>query len=282
MVGGGAQVGSGYPDSAFVILMSLMSRNGRDRLRRVMVSDRGMWVVSAIAGLAFVAVGGIVGRSGWFSQIFALIALWQWYDPVGRYRVSLVGGGLVALSLGMSAVVQMVEVDRYSYIGWKADSELRSLYAASPDGIVCYDMPDDSRLPLWVFSRVRYLRPEDDYTHYGLRLYYKKDCPLINLPASAAAIDWANFRPCKALKFETKYLTIGSVALMPPADAVFPESPGWARLYVGKAESAESRHFNIYDFGSQYCSRNWVIPFEKEGRTYYYTRPYRPHWGDRF
>ena len=31
------------PDSAFVILMSLMSRNGRDRLRRVMVSDRGMW-----------------------------------------------------------------------------------------------------------------------------------------------------------------------------------------------------------------------------------------------
>lgn len=266
----------------FVILMSLMSHNGRERLRRVMVSDRGMWVVSAIAGLAFVAVGGIVGRSGWFSQIFALIALWQWYDPVGRYRVSPVGGGLVALSLGLSAVGQMVDVDRYSYIGWKADSELRSLYAASPDGIVCYDMPDDSRLPLWVFSRVRYLRPEDDYTHYGLRLYYKKDCPLVNLPASAAAIDWANFRPCKALKFETKYLTIGSLALVPPADAVFPESPGWARLYVGKAESAESRHFNIYDFGSQYCSRNWVIPFEKDGRTYYYTRPYRPHWGDRF
>ncbi len=47
----------------FVILMSLMSRNGRDRLRRVMVSDRGMWVVSAIAGLAFVAVGGLWGAA---------------------------------------------------------------------------------------------------------------------------------------------------------------------------------------------------------------------------
>ena len=205
-------------------------------------------VVSAIAGLAFVAVGGIVGRSGWFSQIFALIALWQWYDPVGRYRVSLVGGGLVALSLGMSAVVQMVEVDRYSYIGWKADSELRSLYAASPDGMCVLrharrQPPASVGVLAWcAICARRTITP-----HYGLRLYYKKDCPLINLPASAAAIDWANFRPCKALKFETKYPHNRLCCAYASRRCGVPESPGWARLYVGKAESAESRHFNIYD-----------------------------------
>lgn len=266
-----------------VMLVSLTSRAGREKLRLMLVSDRAMWVVSALVAMGFVAVGGIVGRSGWFSQIFALIALWQWWGPVGRHRVGPVAGALVALPLGVMAVAQMVEVDRYSYIGWKADTELRALYAGSPDGIVCYDMPDDSRLPLWVFSRVRYLRPEDDYTHCGLRMYYKKDCPLINLPASAAAIDWKNFDPRKALKFKMQYRSIGSIALVPPDNTVFPESPGWARLYVGKVENMEPWHLTAYDFfGSQYCSRNWVIPFEKDGRTYYYTRPYRPHWGDRF
>ena len=261
-----------------VMICALFSSRKREKLRDMLMIDWAMWAVAAVAGLIFVAIGGIVGRSGWFSQTFALIALWQWWEPDVRRHVNRFTGTVLALPLGALVVAQMVDVDRYSYIGWKADSEVRALYAASPDGVVFYDMPDDTELPVWVFSRVRYLRPEDHYNNYGLRKYYKKESPLTLLPAAARWTDWRNFDPARALKLKKEW-SEGFVALTPPANTVFPDDPGWVGWYVGREEHIW--HPRYSGFGPQ-TVRNWVIPFEKNGRTFYYVRPYSPHFGDRF
>jgi hypothetical protein len=244
-----------------VIAVAMLSAGGRKRVLTMLHGTWGFWAISAITGIFIVAIGGIVGRSGWFSQSCALIALVQWLQPaIERRHINPCVGGALATALGALAVAQMVGVDIYSYRGWVKDTELRKMYAASTDGIVYYDMPDGCDLPLWAFSRVRYLQPTDDYTHYALRTYYEKEYSLINLPAKAATIDWENFEPATKIYFDRGYIT-GQL----PDGAVMPSSDKWYRPYIGR----------------DVANRNFIIPFEKSGRTFYYVTPYRFYWGDR-
>lgn len=244
--------------------VALTRRRWRRRLLRLLRGGWGLWAVSAVAGLALVVLGGIVGRSGWFSQVAALIALCRWLRPWRWLRVPRLAAGVAAVALGVAVVAQMVGVDVYSYRAWRVERDLRAQYAASADGIVCCDLPDDMALPFWAFSRVRVLRPEDDYTHYGLRMHYHKAQPLVNLPAAAAGIDWPTLRQWA----DPRDPELRIVAER-PCGTLFPADPGWAGRYVGRRVGPGGE-------------REWVIPFAKEGRTYYYIRPFRPRWGDRF
>ncbi len=252
------------------MLVSALRKSSRGSLRAMLTGDAGFWAVCAVVALLFVAVGGIVGRSGWFSQVYALIALWLWWTPGERYHVGRASAAVMASAIGLLAVAQMIGVDIYSHKGWEADRKLRELYAASSDGIVCLDMPDDNDLPFWAFSRVRYLRPEDDYTHYGLRMYYDKNHPLINLPAALGETDWTAF------DYFVAYDSAGhpevEISAACPAGTVFPDDPGWVGRHVGR--------FTASDGDS--LIRKWVIPFEKDGRRLFMALPFRPHWGDRF
>lgn len=244
--------------------LALLRKPWRRRLHTLLMGEWGFWAVSAIAGLLFVAVGGIVGRSGWFSQVAAIVALCRWLRPEAKWLVDRRVAATVAATLGTVVVAQMVGVDVYSYKVWTADRQLRELYAASPDGIVCCDLPADHALPWWAFSRVRTLRPEDDYSHYGLRAYYRKSQSLINLPAAAATIDWATLE-----EWTSPGDSAVRILATCPAGTLFPTDPGWVGWHVGRRVADNQR-------------REWVIAFEKQGRTYYYVRPYRPRWGERF
>lgn len=252
------------------MLLALLRKSSRRALYAMLLSDTGFWAVSAVVSLIFVAIGGIVGRSGWFSQTYALIALWRWWSPEAKYHVGRVGAAVAASVVGLLVVAQMVGVDIYSHRGWEFDKKLREAYAASPDGIVCLDMPDDTDLPFWAFSRVRYLRPEDDYTHYGLRMYYKKEHPLINLPAALAQTDWGTFDSYVALD-DAGHKAVEITAECPDG-TVFPDDPGWVGWHVGRYETA----------AGDSTVRKWVIPFEKDGRKLFMLLPFRPHFGDRF
>ena len=243
------------------ILIAMLTTNGRRKLHELFMSDSGLWAVSALCSVVFVAIGGIVGRSGWFSQIYALIALWQWWRPQERYTISKYAATPVAIIIGCVMVAQMAGVAAYNYRGYLHEREVRALYEASPDGVVFYDLPDDMRLPLWAFSRVRYFHPEDDYTHYGFRAYYKKQHSITVLPKIVEASDLA------ALSDEGQIIMPGGVAITAtlPEAAVMPDAPGWYGRHVGRSEYGE----------------RWIIPFNHDGRTLYYSAPCRMHWGDR-
>lgn len=84
----------------------------RDR-RRLVSAARSSWsifVVSAVVSACFSAVSGIVGRSGWFASLMALIALAQWVRMRG-WHINRALGAVISTVLSVIIPVHLVAVD---------------------------------------------------------------------------------------------------------------------------------------------------------------------------
>ena len=138
----------------------------------------GFWLAASAGSLLFCAVGGIIGRSGWFSQTFALVALLLWsrslkLAPPDRPRRSAVYRGLcwvLAVAALFFAAAPIPAVARMA----AAERQARQALAASDDGVVVADLPKESGQPWYTLRRVRTLDADDYYLHQVIADYYKK------------------------------------------------------------------------------------------------------------
>lgn len=143
-----------------------------------------IWIVAAISAIAFSAVGGIVGRSGWFANIYALIAFALWIPRCKRQPKWLVG------LLGLLVIGEYAGLTYWQLKRGKELKEVIDLYQQSPDGQVFYDFTDDPDVPWWTMHRTRGVPDGDDYyslsslsVAYGDSLH-----PLTVLPTSAKSL----------------------------------------------------------------------------------------------
>lgn len=146
----------------------------------IMEAARTPWVifaVAAIASMCFSAMSGIVGRSGWFAQVFAIIAIFRWITD-HNYKINRKLGATITTILITLIVVHYVGFARYQVKVGEEFDDVVSLYQKSTDGVVLYDVTPDNEIPWWVLNKTRGVPDADDlYLKSAFAQFYKTDNP---------------------------------------------------------------------------------------------------------
>lgn len=174
--------------SIFWLTFAIMafSRRGRLIIKDIISSPL---VICAVATIPSVIIGlksGIVGRTGWFGNLYALIVMFfMWHRFINVRRQGLVPvaswllAAIVVLQMGATVVCQSHRDNEHE--------RFVELFLASKDGVVYIDSESDDELPWWTLGRTRGIPdPDDYYPIYTLALYrdWGKTVPVI-LPEDA-------------------------------------------------------------------------------------------------
>lgn len=156
---------------------------------------RGRWLIFTIASVissAFTIVSGCGGRTGWFVQIFALIAL---FEMVRDVKVILPGWlkYSVALILSFCILFHFDALARWQIKLGREAREVTEMYKGSPEGIVYYDFTPDSALPWYLLRKVHGVPDADDtYYRYKFSKFYGKENFLTILPKRLKEMDMSD------------------------------------------------------------------------------------------
>lgn len=165
------------------IAVCAFTPGGRRRIVRLMTTPDGALAIAALISAAIGLWSGIVGRSGWFAQLFALMVLLRHLLPhlkaPAARTAGLLSAAAVMLYFSFLAAMQVK-------LGREHDLMVE-LYRRSTDGVVFMDYTRDSDLPYWVLGRTRGVPdPDDVYLLHCLALYYHPQAPHpVVLPAEA-------------------------------------------------------------------------------------------------
>lgn len=152
---------------------------------------RSPWIIFASASFlscGFMIVSGFGGRTGWFCQLFALIALFQILPQPKRSGIATaVIGWLMAAAI----IFHFCSVAVWQYRLAEESRQVIAEYKASSDGIVYFDYINEPELP-WYLLRKTHGVPDDDdsYYRYRMGLHYGHGRPLIILPTAAQYLQW--------------------------------------------------------------------------------------------
>jgi len=143
--------------------------------------------------MCFSAVSGIIGRSGWFAQVFALIAIVKWAND-HNFRINRILGGILSTTLIAAIVMHLVEVTRWQVKVGKEVETVTEMYKKSSRGQVFFDATWDNQLPWWNLNKNRGVPDADDlYLLATFSDYYgKSGNPLVVLPSEVSNIDFSN------------------------------------------------------------------------------------------
>lgn len=145
----------------------------------IMALCRTPWIVltvAAISSIVFVAAGGVVGRSGLFSQIYALIAICGLIRKLTGEQRLWKGGMSVGLTSAFLFVIMAAHecgVCAYQIKGNQQLTQCRKLYEASSDGVVYASPIQRNEFPWWTLNKNKACIDNDDtwlIEVYDLRL----------------------------------------------------------------------------------------------------------------
>lgn len=212
-----------------IFAIETLSHSGRQRLRRLFMSDKAVWPIAAMISLPIIAVGGIIGRSGFFSQTFALIAILQYWHPWTRHRVSRGTAAIIAIGLAAITLAQLIGLCIYNRQSYFADKELLERYATSNDGIVYLDRISDSDVPFWAWSRFRNLHIDDAFSAYAIQKYFKKENNLVLLPEKARNINLDSIDKTSTIHLSDNEIITGTR----PDNMIMPDTSHWTKPTIG-------------------------------------------------
>lgn len=175
---------------AAVVAMALTAR-GRDALAQLCRSPWLVWMLAATFAVPFCLVSGTIGRTGWFAQLFSLIALVRML-PGSRSRVSRLLP-VAACGLWIFGLAHLMCFAQWQY---RLNGEVRDMlakYRASSCGIVMGDYTSDCDVPWLTLGKQRGVPDSDDvWTLATVRQHWAATAAqrrqLVILPASAAPL----------------------------------------------------------------------------------------------
>ena len=231
----------------------------RNFLERMAHSEWIIFAVAAIVSMAFSAVGGIVGRSGWFAQVFALISLYILINNIYGGKVERTFKKILALVLFALMVAHLTQFAlTQRQLGAEFD-EVVAQYGTSSNGVVYSDITGDEHLPWWLLHKCRSVPdPDDTYLKYTIAKYHGDESrwPVI-VPRRMQTINVAQMPP--SIEFDGIVVT---------------------RLYPKTERHSTVEMFDYQKFhhdGITYV----VEPFEIDGRQLYLVSPRDLDPGDR-
>ncbi len=152
-----------------MMAVSAFSPAGRQSLTVMLRSRAGIFALATFPAVGISVVSGVVGRSGWYAELFALIALASW---LGEYvRRPRFGLGLV---ITIITVLQLGAVAFWQCRLGKEHLQFIKAYMYSPNGVVDMKATSDDEQPLLTLWRARGVPDGDDvYLLENLRLYLR-------------------------------------------------------------------------------------------------------------
>ncbi len=140
-----------------IIIVMAFFRSGREELSQMFSSRLCVFAVAALIGTCISLASGIVGRSGWFAELSALIVIFGW---IGRHIKPL---SLWAnLLVGTAVVAQLAGVAVWQHRLGGQFAEFEDEYVSSSAGTVFLDYTRDNELPWWALGRLRGVLDPDD------------------------------------------------------------------------------------------------------------------------
>ena len=178
----------------FIIAIAALFIYNRSLLKSLAQSEWLIFVIAAICSTCFMLLSQYGGRTGWFAQVFALIALFQIIS-----RLDLAISPKFKLSVGI--ILSICIIFHYSALVWwqiKVGTEAEKaieLYKNSSTGIIFMDYLNEPQLPWYLLNKTHGV-PDDDDTYYRYRIsrHYGNGKPLVILPTATENLDCENFR----------------------------------------------------------------------------------------
>lgn len=149
-----------------IILALTLQKKGRKILYDF---SHSYWIIFAIAGISqiiFVAAGGIIGRSGWSSQTYSIIAifgLYQLHRKNHHVENHFLTSQIFSFVLFVIILFHNIGV---CHLQLKANKQLKECeiqYIASNDGIVYFNPTQRNEFPWWSLSKNKACVDNDDY-----------------------------------------------------------------------------------------------------------------------
>lgn len=154
---------------------------GRRALGKESKSPVTALAVAAVVSAVVAILSGIVGRSGWFAETYAIVVLA--YLANKAVKNELPAGRIAAWAIALLITVQAAYSVVYQYKIHKEFERYNRLYSESNNGIIFMDATRDSELPAILLNRLRGVPDHDDYyLHECLQRYYHKAEAPILLP----------------------------------------------------------------------------------------------------
>lgn len=227
---------------AIVVAMTLFAKT-RVVVRLLLSSDALVLFVAAIASAVIALASGIVGRSGWFAEIFAILFIFR---VLNYYKVDNRAFAYIIYAL---VLIQTIQVVHWQYkLGHEAEN-FEALYEHNDINVIHFDATADSDVPWWLFGRFKGVPDADDvYLLLTLAEYYHPGAPMpVILPTEAQNIDVDN---------DTIYLSNGSFITQNPPHELIEHSTEREKIVM---------HIYMRD------NVQWVVQaFERDGHTLYY------------
>jgi hypothetical protein len=175
---------------AIVLLMLLLiagamfRRSWRTTVLTELRGITGIFAIAAVLSMIISGISGIVGRSGWFAEIYALIAIARFinnhFTPVNNKVVAITSIILAILLLTQQSITAFWQIK----MGRESD-QFEEAFIKSSNGVVYQDVTYDNEIPGIVLSRVRGVPDADDfYLNYIHALYFRKPM-VVALPTDA-------------------------------------------------------------------------------------------------
>lgn len=148
---------------------------------------RSQWIVYvgvALFSSVFMLLSGFGGRTGWFAQLFAIIAVFYVITNLD-FTVDKNIGWICSAILSCLIIFHIVMLAVWQRKLSEETREVISKYKKSTDGIVFFDYTKDFEIP-WYLLRKTHGFPDDDdsYYRYRMRRHYGDGKQMVVLPTA--------------------------------------------------------------------------------------------------
>ena len=207
------------------------------------------WIIfasAAVISTCFMLVSQYGGRTGWFAQTFALIAI---FIILSKFNLPVTPKA----SFIISTILSVLILFHYCYVAYYQKKlgtqakEVIELFKESEDGIIFYDYCNEPGLP-WYLLRKTHGVPDDDdtYYRYSMSKYYCNGKSLNILPKKAIYLNWDTLK--EVVRIDDNFISPNKLS----------------DTYVDKIVARFPRHMVLID------DKEFIeIPFIKNNKCFY-------------
>lgn len=182
-----------YPLVMIILTVGLLICK-RTRFKELLQSPWIIFSTAAVISSVMMLMSQFGGRTGWFANIFGLIAIIQLFNWKKIEMPSKTFSAILKSLMSVAIVLHLCLVCYWQIILSTETREVINQYKESTDGNVFYDYTADNDLP-WIIMRKVHGVPDADDTYYRYRIekHYGNGKPLVILSTKAKFLNSQKF-----------------------------------------------------------------------------------------